>query len=88
MRYDDRGAFWLGKEPINHCTLTGHGCTTRFPAGPRQIEIRKSLAERLAPMRQRFCGEHTFYEMCIGLDGEAELLSEWGKRLLRTGVGT
>jgi hypothetical protein len=39
-------------------------------------------------MRQRFCGEHTFYEMCIGLDGEAELLSEWGKRLLRTGVGT
>jgi hypothetical protein len=77
MRHDDRGACWLGKERINHCTPTDHGCPTRFPTRPRQIEIRKRLAERLTPMRQRFGGEHPFDETGIGFDGETQPLGEW-----------
>ena len=85
---DDQDVLWSSEERINRRTPTRHGRAARFPTGPRQIEIHKTLADRLAPLRQRRCGEHALCESGLDLDGEAQPLGEWGDGLLCARMGT
>ena len=71
MRHDYQDTRRASEKRINCCTPTRHSHPTRFPTGPRQIEIHKSLADRLAPMRQRLSGEHAFCKTRVDLDWEA-----------------
>ena len=88
MRHDDRDVLRSSEERIDRRTPTRHRRAARFPTGPRQIEIHKTLADRLAPLRQRRCGEHALCESGLNLDGEAQPLGEWGDGLLCARMGT